>query len=149
MAAGHRNRNAPPRGYYVTLFLANFDPHSPCHTLSHIPGPHKSTSHISAPRFLVGLVQKPGQKPLYKFSQLFAGVFSRGFCQGSFVRKVLSGVIFVRSTTRETHVLRPLCPPVNIRKYDLRPSPHNFLLPLRDDTNYIPRTLFRWLRPNL
>src|SRR6218665_466885 len=52
---------------------------------------------------------------------------------------------------REIHVglLRPLCPPVNIRKYDLRPSPHNFLLPLRDDTNYIPRTLFRWLRPNL
>src|SRR6218665_3762800 len=35
---------------------------------------------------------------------------------------------------REIHVLRPLCPPVNIRKYDLRPSPHNFLLPLRDDT---------------
>src|SRR6218665_2844985 len=50
---------------------------------------------------------------------------------------------------REIHVLRPLCPPVNIRKYDLRPSPHHFLLPLRDDTNYIPRTLFRWLRPNL
>src|SRR6218665_1618577 len=50
---------------------------------------------------------------------------------------------------REIHVLRPLCPPVNIRKYDLRPSPHNFLLPLRDDTHYIPRTLFRWLRPNL
>ena len=50
---------------------------------------------------------------------------------------------------REIHVLRPLCPPVNIRKYDLRPSPHDFLLPLRDDTNYIPRALFRWLRPNL
>jgi len=49
---------------------------------------------------------------------------------------------------REIHVLRPLCPPVNIRKYDLRPSPHNFLLPLRDDINYIPRILFRWLRPN-
>src|SRR6218665_1304211 len=31
----------------------------------------------------------------------------------------------------EIHVLHPLCPPVNIRKYDLRPSPHNFLLPLR------------------
>ena len=62
---------------------------------------------------------------------------------------------------REIHVLRPLCPPVNIRKYDLRPSPHNFLLSLRDDTNlglicnispstnYITLTLFRCLRPNL
>jgi len=48
----------------------------------------------------------------------------------------------------ETHVLCPLFP-VNIWKYDLRPSLHNFLLPLRDDTNYIPLTLFRWLRPNL
>ena len=52
-------------------------------------------------------------------------------------------------TAREIHVLRLLCPPVNIRKYDLRPSPLNFLLPLRDDTNYIPRIRFRWLRPNL
>src|SRR6218665_249025 len=26
---------------YVTLFLAHFDPPSPCHTLSHIPGPPK------------------------------------------------------------------------------------------------------------
>src|SRR6218665_1634594 len=34
------------------------------------------------------------------------------------------------------------------KKHDLRPSPHNFLLPLRDDTNYILWTLFRWLRPN-
>src|SRR6218665_3633544 len=41
---------------------------------------------------------------------------------------------------QEIHVLRPLCPPVNIQKYDLRPSPHNFLLSLRDDSNYIPRT---------
>src|SRR6218665_3547326 len=34
---------------YVTLFLANFDPPPPCHTLSHIPGPPESTSHISYP----------------------------------------------------------------------------------------------------
>src|SRR6218665_1972447 len=31
---------------YVTLFLANFDPPTPCHTLLHIPGPPESTSHI-------------------------------------------------------------------------------------------------------
>src|SRR6218665_1752294 len=34
---------------YVMLFLPNFDPPPPCHTLSHIPGPPKSTSHISDP----------------------------------------------------------------------------------------------------
>ena len=48
---------------YVTLFLANFYPSPPpCHTSSHIPGPPESTSHISDPRFLEGLVQKNGQK---------------------------------------------------------------------------------------
>src|SRR6218665_2446457 len=54
--------------------------------------PPESTSHIldlsPLPRFLEGLVQKPGQKPLVQIlSQLFAGVFVRG----SFVWKVLSG----------------------------------------------------------
>src|SRR6218665_2485448 len=34
---------------YVKLFLANFDPPPLCHTLSHIPGPPESTSHISDP----------------------------------------------------------------------------------------------------
>ena len=48
-----------------------------------------------------------------------------------------------------THVLCPLCPPTNSRKYELRPRLHNFLLPPKDDTNYIPQTLLRLLRPNL
>src|SRR6218665_873624 len=40
---------------YVTLFLANFNPPLPCHTLSHIPGrPPKSTSHISQPPMFRG-----------------------------------------------------------------------------------------------
>ena len=39
--------NKGPSIKYVTLFLTNFDAPSPCHTLSHIPGPPKSTSHIS------------------------------------------------------------------------------------------------------
>src|SRR6218665_2570051 len=57
-----------------------------CHTLSHIPGPSKSTSHISDPHtiFLVGLVQKPDKGPLRKFSQLFAGFLSGRVCQGVF-----------------------------------------------------------------
>src|SRR6218665_268157 len=69
-------------------------------TLSHIPGPPKSTSHNSepSPRFLVGLVQKARQKPSVQILfQLFAGLFVRGFVRRSFVWKVLSGVIFVRS----------------------------------------------------
>src|SRR6218665_1578427 len=65
---------------YVTLFLANTDSLSPCHTLSHIPGPpQKYVTHLGPPRFLEGLVQKTRTKGLlYKFSQLFAEVFVLG-----------------------------------------------------------------------
>src|SRR6218665_1578601 len=41
--------------------FGQFRPLSLCHTLSHIPGPPKITSHISNPRFLVGLVKKTGK----------------------------------------------------------------------------------------
>src|SRR6218665_2572941 len=50
------------------LFLANFDllpPVTLCHTSR---DPPKSTSHISDPPFLVGLLPKTRTKPLYKFS---------------------------------------------------------------------------------
>ena len=36
---------------YVTLFLANFDPPSPCHTLSHIPRPPKIRHTSGTPDF--------------------------------------------------------------------------------------------------
>src|SRR6218665_3177594 len=74
---------------YVTLFLANFDPPSPCHTLSHIPGPPQSTSHISDPPFLVGLLQKIRTKANCTNS---LSIVREGFCPGStFVRGLLSG----------------------------------------------------------
>src|SRR6218665_1512046 len=90
-----------PRGpsiKYVTLFLANFDPSSLCHTLSHIPGP-PSTSHISNPPFLATLVQNPDKSPLYKFSLNCSQAFlSGGFVRESFALKVLSGAVSVRSS---------------------------------------------------
>src|SRR6218665_3791479 len=70
---------------YVTLFLANFDPPLPCHTLSHIPGPPKvrHTSRSLPPIFSRSSTKKPGQKPPVQIlSQLFTGVF---------VREVFSG----------------------------------------------------------
>lgn len=30
------------------------------------------------------------------------------------------------------------------RNYDLRPRPHNFQMPQKNDHNYFPRTLLRW-----
>src|SRR6218665_1198767 len=48
---------------YVMLFLANFDPPPPvtlCHTSR---DPQKYVTHLGPPRFLVGPVQTPGQKP--------------------------------------------------------------------------------------
>src|SRR6218665_1781218 len=43
----------------------------------------------------------------------------------------------------ERHVLRHLFPSEKPRIYDLRPRVHNFILPLKDDSNFIPRVLFR------
>ena len=64
-------------------------------------------SHISDHPFLVGLVQKIRTKPpIQILSQLFVGVFVQGFCQGSFVWKVLSGVVFVRSPSVRIHLLQ-------------------------------------------
>src|SRR6218665_847553 len=46
---------------------------------------------------------------------------------------------------RPHHVLRPLFPPVITRRPGLRPRPHNFVLPDKDDCNFIPRILYRAL----
>src|SRR6218665_3085203 len=57
------------------------------------------------------IFRRPSTKNLDKsplvqiMSQLFAGLFVRGFCQGSFVWKVLSGVVFVRSRSVRIHLL--------------------------------------------
>jgi Reverse transcriptase (RNA-dependent DNA polymerase) len=42
-----------------------------------------------------------------------------------------------------THVLRCLFPPLARRAYSLRQRPHDFMLPIKDDRNFIPRTLYR------
>jgi len=78
---------------YVTLFLANFDL-TLCHT-SRDPPKIRYTSRT--PRILVGLVQKPLRKaPCTNSLSIVRG----GFCPGVlyFVWKVLSGVLFVRSS---------------------------------------------------
>src|SRR6218665_27223 len=63
---------------YVTLFWPIFTP-SPCHTLSHNPGPPESTSHILDPP-IFSSTKILDKSPLYKFylncSQRF---FSGGF----------------------------------------------------------------------
>src|SRR6218665_1631321 len=69
---------------YVTLFLANFDP-SPCHTLSHIPGPlRKYVTHLGP----LPIFSRPSTKiPCTNSISIVCG----GFCPG-----VLSGLVFVR-----------------------------------------------------
>ena len=118
---------------YVTLFLANFYPLP----LSHIPGPPKKyVTHLGPhPDFLVGLVQKPEQKPLYKFSLncLSGRVCQRvlgleGFVRGGFCpflllsqnicynRKLSITLNFMfnmydkKCISVTSHALDPLCP---------------------------------------
>src|SRR6218665_1225392 len=81
---------------YVTLFLANFDPPLPCHTLSHIPGPpRKYVTHLGfPPRFLVGLVQKSWTKvPCTNSVSIVRGGFVRvGFCPFPFCHNTCTSV---------------------------------------------------------
>src|SRR6218665_929470 len=59
------------------------------------------------PRFLEGLVQKTRTKALlYKFCfNCSRGFCPGGFVRGSFVWKVLSGVVYVRSRSVRIHLL--------------------------------------------
>jgi len=43
----------------------------------------------------------------------------------------------------ECHVLRPLFPPLAQPSHSLRPRAHDFVLPRKDDKNYISRILYR------
>ena len=43
----------------------------------------------------------------------------------------------------EYHVLRPLFTRLAQRNHSLRPRAHDFVLPRKDDKNYIPRILYR------
>src|SRR6218665_2922917 len=51
--------------------------------------------------------------------------------------KLLSAV-----TSNQFHVLRRPLPPTIERKYSLRPRKHDFVLPPKDDKNFIPRVLY-------
>src|SRR6218665_1212848 len=83
--------------WLIVMVLAFFQLSScrplPCHTLSHIPGPPKSTSHISYPPFLL---QKTRTKKIYirYLSIVCVGFYQGSFVRGPFVWKVLSGVVF-------------------------------------------------------
>src|SRR6218665_488507 len=98
---GNLNREKSVKGpsiKYVTLFLANFYP-LPCYTFPHIPGPPEGTSHISDPP----IFSKPSTKNRTKapcpnsLSIVRGGFCPEDFVRGSFVWKVLSGVVFVHS----------------------------------------------------
>jgi len=43
----------------------------------------------------------------------------------------------------DAHVLRRLFPPTAHRPYNLRPRSHPFILPTKDERNYIPRVLYK------
>src|SRR6218665_1743237 len=88
---------------YVMLFLANFDPLPLSHFVTHPGTPQKYVTHLGPPPiFSRPSTKKPRQKPPVQIlSQLFAGIFFGGFDRGSFVWKVLSGVVFIRSLLSE------------------------------------------------
>src|SRR6218665_853617 len=52
--------------------------------------------------------------------------------------------LLIAVVRNDEHVLRPHFPPVISRCLNLRPRTHNFRLPDKDDSNFIPRVLHRF-----
>ena len=52
-------------------------------------------------------------------------------------------VLFNAILTDSEHVLRRLCPAHRATQYNLRTRPHPFVLPNKDDKNFIPRMMFK------
>src|SRR6218665_2059887 len=93
---------------YSWGFLSgNFDPLPLSHFVTH-PGTPESTSHILDPPFLVGLVQKTRTKaPCKNFLNYSWGFLPGGiFVRGSFVWKVLSGVVLFVPPSVRIHLLQ-------------------------------------------
>jgi len=51
--------------------------------------------------------------------------------------------LFRKVTVEDDHVLRQYLPQNKAITYNLRPRPHNFLLPPKDDSLFIIRRLYR------
>src|SRR6218665_442355 len=79
-----------------------------CHTLSHIPGPpQKNVRHLGPPIFSRSSTKN--RTKAHCTNSL--SIVRRGFCPGVFVRgsfvwKVLSGVVFVHSPSVRIHLLQ-------------------------------------------
>src|SRR6218665_2089811 len=92
---------------YVTLFLSNFGPPRPCHTLSHIAGPplQKYVTHLGPPIFSRSSANNPDKSSLYKFSlNCSRDLLSGALVRGSFAWKVLSRVVLSIPPSLRIHV---------------------------------------------
>jgi hypothetical protein len=50
--------------------------------------------------------------------------------------------LFKAVTSNKYHVLHNLLPAIRTHEHNLRPRSHNFVLPHKDDRNFIPRMLY-------
>jgi len=90
---------------YHAIF-GQFDPLPLPHFVTHPGTPQKYVTHLGPP-FLVGLVQKPGQKPPVQILSIVRGGFYPGrFVRGSFAWKVLYGWFLSNSPSVRIHLLQ-------------------------------------------
>src|SRR6218665_2188349 len=118
------------------IFWLILTPSPLSHFVTHSGTPQKYVTHLGPPpRFLVRLVQRNRTKAPCTNSLSFVrgGFCPRGFVRGSFVWKVLSAVVCVRSPSVRIHLLQqnvkhhfkfhvPLCMIKNIYKCDVTSS---------------------------
>jgi len=68
-------------------------------------------------------------------------------CFSQIVKKLELG-LFNKIEPNPHHCLHSLLPPLKPLKYDLRKSGHNYILPVKDDRNYVNRMLYALLWNN-
>ena len=54
--------------------------------------------------------------------------------------------LFKKIENNPDHVLYKFLPPKHISKYNLRKRPHNYILPDKDDRNFINRTIYKFIK---
>lgn len=74
-----------------------------------------------------------------------AGYLRMDFPSIDYMAKEAEQRLLTAVIRKENHVLRGLFPPLVKPHYNLRPRPHNFALPNKDDKNFISRVLYNSL----
>ena len=71
------------------------------------------------------------------------GYYSSGKPDALSIHTMADMRLLTAITTQPNHCLKPLMPPERVTNYNLRPRGHNFILPKKDNRNFVNRILYQ------